>query len=110
MTDLFHNLNPQQVKAVTHFGNPLLIIAGAGSGKTTVLTRKIAYLIKEMGVTPDHILAITFTNKAAKEMKERVHSLLPESKQPFVGTFHSFCAEVLRNDFHHLGRSRSFGN
>ncbi len=109
MTDLFHNLNPQQVKAVTHFGNPLLIIAGAGSGKTTVLTRKIAYLIKEMGVTPDHILAITFTNKAAKEMKERVHSLLPESKQPFVGTFHSFCAEVLRNDFHHLGRSRSFG-
>jgi DNA helicase-2/ATP-dependent DNA helicase PcrA len=108
MTDLFHNLNPEQIKAVTHFGSPLLVIAGAGSGKTTVLTRKMAYLIQEMGVTADHILAITFTNKAAKEMKERVAHHLPGAEQPFVGTFHSFCAEVLRHDFHHLGRSRSF--
>lgn len=102
-------LNPQQIEAITHFGSPLLIIAGAGSGKTTVLTQKIAYLIQELGVTPQSILAITFTNKAAKEMKERVFKAIPAgSPMPFLGTFHAFCVDILRRDYHYLGRPNSF--
>ncbi len=109
MNRLLTDLNDKQQEAVMHFGSPLMIIAGAGSGKTTVLTRKMAYLVEEFGVYPDHILGITFTNKAAKEMRDRVQALLPaDSKQPFLGTFHSFCADVLRRDYDRLGRSRSF--
>ncbi len=108
MSHLLDHLNPQQQEAVSHFGSPLLIVAGAGSGKTTVLTRKIAFLIQEFGVTPQHILGITFTNKAAREMKERVAKLHDSTDTPFLGTFHSFCVYVLRRDFHHLGRNSSF--
>ncbi len=108
MSKLLENLNPEQLEAVTHFGSPLLIVAGAGSGKTTVLTRKIAYMIQELGVTPQNILGITFTNKAAKEMRERVAKLNASHAAPFLGTFHAFCVDVLRRDYHHLGRSRSF--
>ncbi|MGE4169213.1 MAG: ATP-dependent helicase [Candidatus Margulisiibacteriota bacterium] len=102
-------LNTQQQEAIAHSAGPLLIIAGAGSGKTMVLTHKIRHLIQTQGLSPNAILAITFTNKAAKEMKERVRTLLGETQpQPWIATFHAFCAEVLRKEFHHLGRSQSF--
>lgn len=104
------SLNPQQQQAIEHVGTPLLIVAGAGSGKTMVLTHKVAYLIKELGVPPQHILAITFTNKAAKEMKSRVADLIGDQGQkPFIGTFHAFCADVLHHHFHRLGRSNDYG-
>lgn len=97
MTDLTLGLNPQQQAAVQHEGSPLLIVAGAGSGKTAVLTRRIAYLLQQRGVAPWQILAITFTNKAAAEMKERVAQLVgPESERMWVATFHSVCVRILR--------------
>ena len=103
-------LNPQQKQAVEYVGGPLLIFAGAGSGKTRVLTHKIAYLIKEKGLPPEHILAVTFTNKAAKEMRERVHSLLPNIPIGLIkmGTFHSICARILRKEIYKLGYTQSF--
>ena len=91
-TDLTLGLNPQQQAAVTHTGGPLLIVAGAGSGKTAVLTRRIAHLLRDRGVAPWQILAITFTNKAAAEMRERVAALVGEEAQRmWVATFHSVC-------------------
>lgn len=102
-------LNDHQRDAVHHFGTPLLIIAGAGAGKTMVLTHKIRYMVQELGVYPQHILAITFTNKAAREMKDRVSALMPEmTNPPFLGTFHSFCNDVLRREIQHLGRESTF--
>jgi DNA helicase-2/ATP-dependent DNA helicase PcrA len=102
-------LNENQHQAIAHFGTPLLIVAGAGAGKTMVLTHKIRYMVQELGIYPKNILAITFTNKAAKEMKERVHTLMPESvDSPYLGTFHAFCNDVLRRDIHHLGRESTF--
>ena len=96
-TDLILGLNPQQKAAVEHAGSPLLIVAGAGSGKTAVLTRRIAYLLQERGVAPWEILAITFTNKAATEMKERVSQLIgPQAERMWVATFHSVCVRILR--------------
>ncbi|WIM68381.1 DNA helicase PcrA [Corynebacterium breve] len=96
-TDLTLGLNPQQAAAVEHSGSPLLIVAGAGSGKTAVLTRRIAYLLTQRGVAPWGILAITFTNKAAAEMKERVSGLIgPQAERMWVATFHSVCVRILR--------------
>lgn len=96
-TDLIDGLNPQQREAVEHIGSPLLIIAGAGSGKTAVLTRRIAYLLQNRGVSPGQILAITFTNKAAAEMRDRVASLVgPTANRMWVSTFHSTCVRLLR--------------
>ncbi|MHA2788445.1 DNA helicase PcrA [Corynebacterium sp. S7] len=96
-TDLTLGLNPQQTAAVEHAGSPLLIVAGAGSGKTAVLTRRIAHLLTNRGVAPWQILAITFTNKAAAEMKERVASLIgPQAERMWVATFHSVCVRILR--------------
>ena len=95
--DLLEGLNPQQRAAVLHAGRPLLIVAGAGSGKTAVLTRRIAHLIGARGVHPGQILAITFTNKAAAEMRERVASLVgPTAQRMWVATFHSTCVRILR--------------
>ncbi len=103
------NLNKNQLAAVKSIGQPNLIFAGAGSGKTRVLTYKIAYLIQEVGLSPDRILAVTFTNKAAQEMKSRVQKLLDfDISAISIGTFHSISAQLLRKEIHHLGISNSF--
>ncbi len=106
---LLDGLNPQQREAVIHHGSPLLIVAGAGSGKTRVLTHRIAYLLAERKVHPGEILAITFTNKAAKEMKERIDRLVgARSKAMWVMTFHSACMRILRREAKRLGFPSSF--
>ena len=106
---LLNGLNPQQTAAVVHSGAPLLVVAGAGSGKTRVLTRRIAYLMARRNVRPFEILAITFTNKAAGEMKERVADLVgPIAKSMWVSTFHSACVRILRQEAHRLGYSNNF--
>ena len=102
-------LNPQQRKAVKLTGGPILIFAGAGSGKTRVLTHKIAYLVQEVGLPADNILAVTFTNKAADEMKKRVQELLNMDVSAMsVGTFHSISARILRKEIHQLGYNNDF--
>ncbi len=109
ITSLLEGLNPQQQEAVIHEGGPLLVVAGAGSGKTRVLTRRIAYLMAKRGVEPFEILAITFTNKAAGEMKERVASLVGgRAKAIWVSTFHSACVRILRQEASRLGFSTSY--
>src|SRR5690606_29770644 len=107
--DLLEGLNPVQSEAVTHPEGPLLVVAGAGSGKTRVLTHRIAHLIRDQGVSPFEILAITFTNKAADEMKSRVASLVgPVADKMWVSTFHSACVRMLRRDADKLGFPRQF--
>jgi len=100
--NLLSGLNDQQKKAVTYDGGPLLVLAGAGSGKTKVLTHRVAYFIAEKGIKPQNALLLTFTNKAADEMKERV-ARLTTFAPPFSGTFHSFCAKLLRIDGREIG-------
>jgi DNA helicase II / ATP-dependent DNA helicase PcrA len=103
------NLNPPQAAAAFHEGGPLLVLAGAGSGKTRVLTHRIAYLVKERGVPPWSILAITFTNKAAGEMRERLADLVgPPARELWAGTFHSMCARLLRREVEVAGYPTSF--
>lgn len=99
-SELLNNLNPQQAEAVTAGWGPALVIAGAGSGKTTVLTRRIAYLISEMGQEAETVLAVTFTNKAAQEMKTRIEKIIgwQNTRKTLIGTFHSICARLLRYD------------
>ena len=113
MTDFTDGLNDEQARAVTHGDGPLLILAGAGSGKTKTLTHRIAYLIGELKVFPSRILAVTFTNKAAKEMRQRLAQLLDEEADnrqfmPWMGTFHSICVRILRMDGAHIGLDRRF--
>ncbi len=111
--DLFLGLNDEQKRAVATSDGPLLILAGAGSGKTKTLTHRIAYLIASHKASPFNILAVTFTNKAAREMRERVAKLLEEDPNnrgfmPFMGTFHSICVRLLRQDGEHSGIPRNF--
>lgn len=113
LEDLLVGLNPEQQRAVEATEGPLLILAGAGSGKTKTLTHRIAYLIASRKATPYNILAVTFTNKAAKEMRERVAKLLGERAEnrgfmPYMGTFHGICVRILRQDGEHVGIPRSF--
>ena len=105
---LLHNLNPPQKEAVLHGEGPLLVLAGAGSGKTRVIVHRIAHLIHERGVPPWQILAVTFTNKAAGEMRERVSQMLDQGAAPLISTFHSTCARFLRHDIRHLGYDSNF--
>src|SRR5690625_1565833 len=107
--DLLVGLNKEQQEAVKHTDGALLIMAGAGSGKTRVLTHRIAYLLSEKDVSPRNILAITFTNKAAREMKDRVNRLVGQGgEQIWVSTFHSMCVRILRRDIDRIGYSRNF--
>lgn len=113
MTDFTDGLNDEQARAVTHGDGPLLILAGAGSGKTKTLTHRIAYLIGELKVFPSRILAVTFTNKAAKEMRQRLAQLLDEEADnrqfmPWMGTFHSICVRMLRMDGASIGLDKRF--
>ena len=108
MNPLLQGMNEKQAQAVQTTEGPLLIMAGAGSGKTRVLTHRIAYLIDEKMVNPWNILAITFTNKAAKEMRERALALTPRAQDTLIATFHSMCVRILRRDADHIGYNRNF--
>jgi len=107
--DFLQGLNPQQREAVAKTEGPLLILAGAGSGKTRVITHRVAHIVQDLGVPPSAVLAVTFTNKAAEEMRNRVTSLLDGvelSSAPNVFTFHSFCVRLLRRDGEALAQIR----
>src|SRR5512138_3294396 len=106
--DILKNLNPPQKQAVQHGTGPLLVLAGAGSGKTRVIVHRIAWLIRELGVRPWQILAVTFTNKAAGEMRERVERLLGGVETPLIATFHATCVRILRRDIERLGFGSNF--
>ena len=107
--DTLAGLNSKQQEAVQAINGPVLILAGPGSGKTRVITQRVAYLVKTVGVSPRRILAVTFTNKAAKEMVERLDKLVPGSvKDLTVGTFHSICAKILRIDGKAIGIQPEF--
>jgi len=108
-SEILKNLNQAQKKAVEHYKGPELVLAGAGSGKTRVLTRRIGYLINHYGVSPYNILAVTFTNKAANEMKERVKDMVGGvNRSLWVSTFHSFCVRILRREAEKLGYNKNF--
>jgi DNA helicase-2/ATP-dependent DNA helicase PcrA len=103
------HLNPAQREAVTHVEGPLLVIAGAGSGKTRVLTHRVAHLINAVGAKPNEILAITFTNKAAGEMRERLERMLGRTARAiWILTFHAACGRILRREAPRLGYKSSF--
>ncbi len=107
--ELLSNLNPPQHEAVTTQAKQTLVLAGPGSGKTRVLTQRIAYLVQESGVPPYQILAVTFTNKAAREMRARVENLLSQQLQDiWLGTFHSICARLLRREVNALPYRANF--
>src|SRR5215831_10040643 len=107
--DLLSSLNPEQQEAVLHTDGPLLILAGAGSGKTRVIAHRIAHIVANGLAERDRVLAVTFTNKAAEEMRTRVESLLGvDCRQMWISTFHALCARLLRREAPHIGLSRDF--
>ena len=107
--DILKNLNPQQLEAVTAAEQQVLVLAGPGSGKTRVLTQRVAYLIGALGIAPQHILAVTFTNKAAREMQNRLQKLLGKQAEGiWLGTFHATCARILRREAHYLPFDSNF--
>lgn len=106
--NLLDGMNDKQAEAVACTEGPLLIMAGAGSGKTRVLTHRVAYLIEEKNINPWNILAITFTNKAAREMRERINKLINEGEDIWVSTFHALCVRILRRDAEKIGYTRNF--
>ena len=110
MSELLGSLNTAQREAVVHTEGPVLVLAGPGSGKTRVLTYRVAYLIQEGGVPPWRIMAVTFTNKAANEMKERLQALLGDAdlSNLTIGTFHAICVRILRREADALGIDRNF--
>src|SRR4030095_16590027 len=107
--DFLDKLNPEQQEAVLHTDGPLLILAGAGSGKTRVIAHRIAHLVAKGVADPDRILAVTFTNKAAEEMRTRVEALLhTDCRKMWISTFHALCARLLRREGPHVGLTRDF--
>ena len=108
MNPLLNGMNERQAEAVRTTEGPLLIMAGAGSGKTRVLTHRIAYLIDEKMVNPSNILAITCTNTAAREMKERAMALNPSTQESLIASFFFMCVRILRREADHIGYSRNF--
>ena len=110
MQDLLENLNPAQLEAVTSTEGFIRVIAGAGSGKTRALSHRFAYLVNELGILPGNILCVTFTNKAANEMKKRIRTMIGDSDTGFVCTFHGFCVQLLREDIHAINYPQNFAS
>ncbi len=108
MTDLLQNLNPAQIEAVTATEGFVRVIAGAGSGKTRALSHRFAYLVNEVGILPGNILCVTFTNKSAAEMRQRIHALTGDSDTGYICTFHSLCVSILQEDSYAVGYPKSF--
>ena len=108
MNHILDKLNPEQIKPVLDTEGAVLVLAGAGSGKTRVLTSRIAYLVEEKGVYPSSILAITFTNKAANEMKERLSRMVDGAEKMWICTIHSMCVRILRQYAERIGYNKNF--
>ena len=108
MQDIFEGLNKTQIEAVTETEGYIRVIAGAGSGKTRALTHRFAYLVNELGVMPGNILCVTFTNKAANEMRQRIHKLTGDNDTGYISTFHGFCVNILQEDSHAIRYPKSF--
>ena len=102
-SDILAGLNEAQLRAVTETEGYVRVIAGAGSGKTRALSRRFAYLVNELGILPGNILCVTFTNKAAGEMRQRIHALTGDNDAGYINTFHGFCVGVLQEDSHAVG-------
>ena len=108
MTDLLQGLNPAQREAVTATEGFVRVVAGAGSGKTRALTHRFAYLVNELGILPGNILCVTFTNKSAGEMRQRIHALTGDNDTGYINTFHGFCVSILQEDSHAVQYPKSF--
>ena len=109
MENYIEGLNPQQLEAVKATEGRIRVVAGAGSGKTKTLTSRFCYLVDKLGISPAHILCLTFTNKAANEMRKRIAKFIPEGDvNDFICTIHGFCVKILRRDIYRLGYPKSF--